>query len=470
MFNKINLLKRLKKYQLINNNFQMGFLNVFKKNKKKDSEPAVQLPPLYQKINKFSDYLAYFIKMQHQGNYAPISAYEDNTGKITGFLFLNTDNSYSLMADEVVKIMESRFEKKLNSNQITSYTIFYHSQFNFDDNHTLAQNDEELKAITIAYNFGNKQIGKIGLPYIFENDEITYSSFKEFNQDENSKLLNSELKEGIEYFEDREEINAPETINKFGIKIKKSNTFDLVNTWCGIFGFNNYHSKNRSQILKDYFSLILKEEPCFENNIIRICQMQFDDVDFKTISINDTPRIILPKVKTEYTIDVENAEIQEWENLGNQLAIVKAKGKDTFAIRYLATDYGENKEKYFSQKHHKILVSGIAFVLDTYKQSSENKDINMSNDFTAYMPNDKLSGYACFDFIGELEDYKETFLLNANSLQGYLLKIRLITKPDIHDFFTIQMFVHPENMRFSKLEKGMKLTGMFQLQGRIAAV
>lgn len=446
----------------------MGFLKAFKKNKKKNGEAIELLPELFQEISKYSDYLVSFIKMQQQGIYAPISAYEDNNGKITGFLYMNSSNSYSLMADEVVNRMESRFEKRLNANQIKSYTIFYHSQFNYDDNHELAQNDEELKAITVAYNFGNKLVGKIGLPYIFENDEITYSAFREFSQNENSKLLNTELKEGLNYFEEREEIIAPETINKFGIKIKKSNAFDLVNTWCGIFGFNSYHSKDRSQIIKDYFSIILQKEPLFKNSIIRISQMQFDDVDFNAITINETPRIILPIIKTDYIIDVENTEIQEWENLGNQLAIVKAKGKDTFAISYLATDYGQNKEKYFAEKHHRVMISAIAFVVDIHKQSIESEDLNLSDNFTAYMPNDKLSEYACFDFIGELEDFKETFLLNANSLKGYLLKIRLITNPDVQDFFTIHMFVHPENMRFSKLEKGMKLTGMFQLQGQIA--
>jgi hypothetical protein len=445
----------------------MRSIKTFIKKRLKGSETIEQLPELFQEICKYSEYLVKFIKLQQQGIYSPISAYEDNNRKISGLLYLNSNSSYSLLANEVVNRMESRFEKKIHSNQIKSYTIFYHSKFNYDDNHELAQNDEDLKAITIAYNFGNKLIGKIGLPYIFENDEITYSAFKEFNQYENSKLLNTELKEGFNYFEESEKIIAPETVNKFGIKIKKSNTFDLVNTWCGIFGFKSYHSKDRSQIVKDYFSLIIQKEPFFENSIIRISQIQFSDVDFKAITISDVPRIIIPVIKSDYIFDVENSEIQEWENLGNQLAIVKAKGKDTFAISYLATDYGQHKEKYFAEKHHRVMISAIAFVLDIHKQSPENKDLNLSDNFTAYMPNNKMAEYACFDFIGELEDFKETFLLNANSLRGYLLKVRLITNPDVQDFFTIHMFVHPENMRFDKLEKGMKLTGMFQLQGQM---
>lgn len=84
------------------------------------------------------------------------------------------------------------------------------------------------------------------------------------------------------------------------------------------------------------------------------------------------------------------------------------------------------------------------------------------------MPNNDLPGYACFDFIGQLEDFKETFFLDNNNQKGYLMNIRLITNSDMKDFFTIDMFVTPENMRFKKLTKGMKLTGMFQMQGQIA--
>ena len=76
--------------------------------------------------------------------------------------------------------------------------------------------------------------------------------------------------------------------------------------------------------------------------------------------------------------------------------------------------------------------------------------------------------YACFDFIGELEDFRETTLLSDNSLKAYIMKVRLITNPDMKDFFTIDMYVTPENMRFKELRIGMKLTGMFQMQGQIA--
>lgn len=446
----------------------MRFFNTFKKDKKQYNKSKEQLPDLFHEVKKYNEYLVNFMKMQQQGDYAPISAYEDTSGKLSGFLFVNSDNSYTLSAEDVVKRMLANLEKKLADNKIRSYTIFYHSQFNNDDNHTLAHNDDELKAITIVYNFYNQLKGQIGLPYIFENDDITYSSFQEFNQNENASLIHTKLKTGYNYFEVREEITPPKIVNKYGLKIIKANAFDLINTWCGIFGFDTYRSKDGNQVLKDYFTQTLNEKPYYENNIIRSTQLQFEDIAFKAVTVNNKPRIIIPEVKTDVIIPINNIEIQEWENMGNQVAIVKAKGKDTFAFSFLATDYAENKEKYLSEQKHRLKVSGIAFVIDVFKNSSSNDDIKYSPEFTAYFPNQDLPNYACFDFIGELEDYKETTLLNDNSLKGYIMKVRLITNPDIQDFFTIHIFAHPENMRIKTLEKGMKLTGMFQMQGHLS--
>ncbi|MCX6316761.1 MAG: hypothetical protein NTW29_05695 [Bacteroidetes bacterium] len=84
------------------------------------------------------------------------------------------------------------------------------------------------------------------------------------------------------------------------------------------------------------------------------------------------------------------------------------------------------------------------------------------------MPSKDLPNYACFDFIGLLIDYKPTSLLESNSQKGYILNVKLITHPEIEDFFSIDIFVTQENMRFKELIKGMKISGMFQMQGQIA--
>ncbi len=79
-----------------------------------------------------------------------------------------------------------------------------------------------------------------------------------------------------------------------------------------------------------------------------------------------------------------------------------------------------------------------------------------------------MPNYACFDFFGLLIDFKETSLLEGDILKGYILTVKLISNPEIEDFFTIDIFVTQENMRFKELTKGMKISGMFQMQGQIA--
>jgi hypothetical protein len=133
--------------------------------------------------------------MQEQGNYAPIAAYENINGELAGFLYINVDDTYTLSSKQVIERMEADFEKKLSNQEIKSYTIFYHSQFANDNYHDIALNDSELKAISIIYHFENGQKGKIGLPYFFENDEIRYTEFKDFDPKENDAIFNIQLTE-----------------------------------------------------------------------------------------------------------------------------------------------------------------------------------------------------------------------------------------------------------------------------------
>ena len=78
-----------------------------------------------------------------------------------------------------------------------------------------------------------------------------------------------------------------------------------------------------------------------------------------------------------------------------------------------------------------------------------------------------MAEFGCFDFVGKLEAFREISVSEDKSVKGYILKVKLITNEDFEDFFTIEMFVNKENMRFENLTIGMKLTGMFQLQGQI---
>jgi len=409
--------------------------------------------------------------MHQEDNYAPIAAYEKNNGAIVGLLYIICEGeAYSLSAEEVINRMEETLENNLRAAEISSYVILYHSQFANDDNHTLANHDGELKAISIAYNFKNGEKGKIGLPYYAQIEDISYEGFHNFNQEENNAIFHTTIIDDKDYFQDKETVQVPVFENESGLFIKKANTLNLNNTWCGIFGFDSYRNQNGSQTLTQYFNMALDEGKITNTNHLTISKLEYADVTLKAITINGKPKTILPVINTDYIIDVENKEICEWENTENLEAIIKGKGKNTFGLSYFATDYAENREKYLSQKEHKIKISGIAFVLDSsdINNAITDEEIKYSEDFTGFMPNTDLLNYACFDFIGQLEAIKETFLLENNSLKGYVMKIKLINNPDIKDFFTIDIFVTSENCNIKEWTIGMKLTGMVQMQGQIA--
>jgi hypothetical protein len=443
--------------------------NTLTPNKQEAAKPAAPKSELYTAFSKYNEYVVRYLGMQQQGNYAPISAYEKPNGEIIGFLYVvGDDASYSLSAAEVIERMESSFEQKMAVNEIKSYAILYHSQFENDGNHQLANNDDELKAITIAYHFKHIEKGKVGLPYRFEDDSITYRGITNFSQEENNALFATKLEPGKDYFQDREEITPPQVENEIGLTIKSSNNSDLSNTWCGIFGFEKYRNPDGGQPLTEHFALAMMSEPILRKGRVAIKQLEYDSVILKAILLDEKPASIVPVIKTDYVIDIVNKEITEWENIHNLYAIISGGGRDTFGLAYLATDYAENRDRYHSQKGHQVKISGIAFVLDISAPQDPDAEMKYSEDFTAYMPSQSLPNFACFDFIGELEGFKETSLLEGSGEKGYLMKVRLITNSEFKDFFTIDIFVSPENMRFKELTVGMKLTGMVQLQGQIA--
>jgi hypothetical protein len=237
--------------------------------------------------------------------------------------------------------------------------------------------------------------------------------------------------------------------------------------WAGIFGFENFRNGSGSKVLQEHFALTLTKPKNHLNNGTSTHILDFNDISFKAISKEGEAMTLMPVVKTNYAIPVINKEINEWENVDNLEAVITGGGRDTFGIKYFATDYAEKRDVYLSQKNLNMKISGIVYVLDIHKTDNSG-EVKYSEDFTAYMPNKDFSSYGCFDFIGELEDFRETSLLDNNSLKGYIMKVRLITNHEVKDFFTIDMYVTPGNMRFRELTIGMKLTGMFQMQGQIS--
>ncbi|MCE4065836.1 hypothetical protein LXM63_12085 [Chryseobacterium gleum] len=417
----------------------------------------------YEKIKVYNDYIVYSIALQLRGEYTPISAFEKENGEVEGFAYMVTEDAYALAPQQAIAQMEEKFENELQEGKIRSYMILYHSQFDNNGNHNPATQDGEFKAISLAYHFAGSDKTKTGLPYIFENQNITYKGFAEFSHEENNEIMNHQLIDGKDYFPNTEGIAAPEMTNEAGIIIRKSNVHNLVNTWSGVFGHQNFQTKDYGQYLSTVLMQSTVSDPAGEAKN----KTEFEDVRFKTI-VTDELSTIIPEVKTDYTLDFETRSIREWENALNLQAIVAGPARDTFGVWFFATDYAENRNIYMTQPHQKVNISGIIFILDVHTNTDLPDGTKMSEDFTTYAPSQDLPNYACFDFIGQVVDCKETELLEDGSVKGYILKLKLITNEENEDFFTIDAFVNKENMRFETPAKGMKVTGALQLQGKIA--
>ncbi|MGU3377349.1 hypothetical protein [Chryseobacterium sp. M5A1_1a] len=420
----------------------------------------------YEKIRIYNDYIMYSIALQLRGDLAPISAFEKENGEVEGFAYTVTEEAYALSAEKVIEKMETKFENELEEGKIKSYMILYHSQFDNDGNHRLATSENEFKAITMAYHFKGEDQNKTALPYVFENDNITYKGIAEFSHEENNDIMNTQLVEGKNYFTNMEPIKAPEITNEAGIKIRKSNVPSLINTWSGIFGHDNFQN---NPSYTNHLITLMKEckanEPDFEKD--KAGKMEFTDVKFKTF-FNEEFGTIYPEIKTNFSLNFETKVISELENGSNQEAIVAGSARDTFGVWFFATDYAEKRDQYLTQPHLNINLSGIAFVLDVHEDFDLPDGTKMSEEFTTYMPSKDLPNYACLDFIGKVIDFKKTVLLEDGSIEAYMVKLKLITHEEMDDFFTIDVFVSKENMRFDTLTKGMKVAGLLQLQGKIA--
>ena len=119
----------------------------------------------FQLIYKYREYVVLFTSMMFRDNQSPIAAFEDTTNNLIGYLYVTKDMSFNYTVPEVLEMMEIEFERRMSAGTILSYVIFYHSEYNNDDNHAIAHEDSKYTAITMKYKSVNGTAGSIGFPY-----------------------------------------------------------------------------------------------------------------------------------------------------------------------------------------------------------------------------------------------------------------------------------------------------------------
>ena len=451
----------------------MGIFDFFKRKDEASSNQkntTTETSTTYKVASKYNEYTKLFVNMMANGNYAPIAAYEKPTGEIIGYLYSTEDMSYTLSVEEVITTMKKEFLERLNAESIKSYAIYYHSLFDNDNNHTIADEHNEPKAISIILKDIEGFDTIVAVSYRFENEGFSVGPMTQVSAKEFQEVLQVELLEGKDYFQERI-ISKPKTVeNKHGVTIKTVNNGHVGDLWSGVFGFE-YFKTMSPDFLYQYMALAqTKNFPIQTVDTIEVYQLDFDRLALRVINKDQNLVSAFPRIETHTKIDVTLKQIDEWEHVENLEATVYGGGRDTFAIRFYATDYAFNRDKYLSNTKLQMKLSAIIYVLDKHSDENfESSDAKFDPEFCMYMPGQEWSEFGCFDFIGKLESIEEANAFDISAHSGYILKIKLINNEEIADFFTIDMFVNKKNMRFTDdLEVGMKLTGMFQLLGEIS--
>jgi len=446
----------------------MGLFDRFKKDKKNQQPKATVPSPKqddrkFELISQYAEYLVIHIKNQKNNNYSPIAAYDDKNSGVNGYLYLAEDMSYNLSAEEVISKMHTEFQTRLASDKIKSYMIFYHGQIYREG---INPEDDGLNCIFIDYQTSRGEKGNYKMPYTWNNSELNYFPISDLSAEQTSMLTATSLKEGkiSDYFQEQVQIKPQIETNAIGIKIKKVNNGDFENTWGATLGFNTLQKDGR-QIRMEHYAACVSTNSINSANNFREFELSYDGIRFKAIETSQV-KMFFPSIPQDKSLSFVTKEIHEWYNFNKLVAVVIGNGKDTFGLKFLATDYFKNSEKYKGAKQHDISLGGFGYVLDKYT-SINSSDPKFSNDFCAYKPHKELNEFGCFDFIGEVLKVDNQQILDNRSINGKLIKIKLINNPEIDDFFNLDVFFCDENMRIKDINVGMRITGMFQLTGNI---
>lgn len=423
----------------------------------------------FQLIYKYREYVVLFTSMMFRDNQSPIAAFEDTQNNLVGYLYVTRDMSFNYTVPEVLEMMETEFERRMSAGTILSYAMFYHSEYNNDGNHAIAHEDSKYTAITMKYNSVNGPKGSIGFPYSIENNAVTYRGFSFFSDEQNASILSTELDEAKNYFQERVEIKPEISENEFGLTIKKVNNGSLGHMWSGIFGFDRLN-KSQQNVVIEYAALAMIQLPETSTDELIISGLKYNEVIFRAIQKKDQSRTtFFPVVTNPEFINVKNQFIAEWINAGGLEAVISGGSSDTFAMTYFATDYAEKKAIYHSHSNLNISLSGIILYLSEVTEEEMHSDSapDFSKDFTMYMPHKDLGELGVYDFIGILEEIHDMNLLEDGNISGHILKIRLINDVVANGRFSIPMFLNNDNTEIRNFQIGMKLGGLFQMQGEI---
>lgn len=438
-------------------------------NQETPATPEIPATPEFQLLLKYRDHFAVFRQMQLRGNYAPVSAYEKPDGSLHGFLFRSRDRYVDLTAGTAVQKMKEKFQSELANGEIASYWIGYHSPWNQDGNFAVAEEDHELKAMAFCFGWPEVPEGHIAFPYDLSGDTMNWHPFEEFSRPQNDALFGYQPQEGINFFQDEEWMDHDFVENEHGIEVAQAGG-QMGDTLAGIFGFQFFYSEEGKNYLNATIALALhlsprKDEPGFVYH-----SLDGDYVSLQTLTHDGSIQTFIPVVHTDRILPFKTKNIREWANVGGIEAVLEGGGRDTFLVRFYATDYTKNKHRYLTEQNLDIKMAGIAFAFQAggLNESRPEGEPKFADDFCGYFPNQDYFYLGVVDFTGIVVDFKEVQANEHLREKAYMVTVKLINKEDDPDFFVVDVYVHKTTMNFTHLENGMTVKGAIQFVGHIA--
>jgi hypothetical protein len=452
----------------------MGLLDgVFGKKDNDKNEPSatqnniVVNEALYNSLKKYNTYIVHYINMMHSGSFVPVAAYEKADGTLAGHGYMVGEDLYGVSAEVALQDMEVYLSDKLNKAEIKSYMQFYHSSFNNDDNHTLAQAPEAYRAISMQYVFADGTNGRIGMPYQkTEQGGFQYQGIAVYSQEHNAEIFETKLQENFNYFDDVKVLEQQDNLNANQVNIKLGNAGDYFHSWAGIFGGEYINTQEGNAKVSQYYELTFKQDVTGAAPNLKYTELDYNPVIFRALQSNEQPMGFYPIVKSSNSLPVDIKKIVEWDNVLKATATVSGNGRGEFGLIFLATDYAANKEKYQSGKAS-IGISAIGLAVEEFIKENRPQGENLPDGFIGYMPCQQIYGLGVFEFIGEVLAVDTAELLEDDSIQGHYAHIKLINHDKQEDFFTLSVFINKVNWRNGSLAVGKRITGLLQMQGQI---
>lgn len=270
----------------------------------------------------------------------------------------------------------------------------------------------------------------------------------------------------------QKDISKKPEINENGIEMLLDDQGSHGDNFGSLFGFDFLHSPKGNQLVTQLIALSSTKNAVLENPIVSIKETDFKDINgnsdllrLRSIVAREQTLSAYPYLKTNYILPFQTKKITEWSHVAKTEAEIQGGGRETFGLAFFATDYAVNKHKYKTEKNINVRISAFGLVLDK-SDLTEINGTKVSPDFATYMPSKDIPRPTYYDFIGVLNSFSECKI--SNEVSGYIINIKLINQENEPDFFTVDMFINKENMRFNELTKGMKISGALWLQGEIA--